>query len=311
MGHPIEEAPVTQPYPEPPAPAPPAAAPVTAPPIIEPVVTEPLAAEGLVLLEANRPLEAVDVLRHAVAAGEPSAPDLLTRAYLDSGSWHAAVEWLAPLVEQGQVRFAGRLGVALVETGDRERAEEALRLAVASGEVGAANDLAILLRDEGRLAEGVLLLERAAEAGDVQAGANLVELLLEDGDLVGASIAAERLVDPARPDTVLALADVRAAQARTEEAVELYRQAGLLGALRAHSAYGQFLMTLGDVDGAELQFIEARRHAEPGWAYTMGRFLVETGRSDQARDYLRVAVDEGDRAAADLLAELDGDTDET
>jgi tetratricopeptide (TPR) repeat protein len=298
---------VTQPYPEPPAPAPPAAAPVTAPPIAEPVVTEPLAAEGLVLLEANRPLEAVDVLRHAVAAGEPSAPDLLTRAYLDSGSWHAAVEWLAPLVEQGQVRFAGRLGVALVETGDRERAEQALRLAVASGEVGAVNDLAILLRDEGRLAEGVLLLERAAEAGDVQAGANLVELLLEDGDLVGASIAAERLVDPARPDTVLALADVRAAQARTEEAVELYRQAGLLGALRAHSAYGQFLMTLGDVDGAELQFIEARRHAEPGWAYTMGRFLVETGRSDQARDYLRVAVDEGDRAAADLLAELDGD----
>ncbi len=298
---------MTQPYPEPPAPAPPAAAPVTAPPIAEPVVTEPLAAEGLVLLEANRPLEAVDVLRHAVAAGEPSAPDLLTRAYLDSGSWHAAVEWLAPLVEQGQVRFAGRLGVALVETGDRERAEQALRLAVASGEVGAVNDLAILLRDEGRLAEGVLLLERAAEAGDVQAGANLVELLLEDGDLVGASIAAERLVDPARPDTVLALADVRAAQARTEEAVELYRQAGLLGALRAHSAYGQFLMTLGDVDGAELQFIEARRHAEPGWAYTMGRFLVETGRSDQARDYLRVAVDEGDRAAADLLAELDGD----
>lgn len=293
---------MTQPYPEPPAPA---------PPVTAPAVTEPLAAEGLVLLEANRPLEAVDVLRHAVAAGEPSAPDLLTRAYLDSGSWHAAVEWLTPLVEQGQVRFAGRLGVALAEAGDRERAEEALRLAVASGEVGAVNDLAILLRDEGRLAEGVLLLERAAEAGDVQAGANLVELLLEDGDLVGASIAAERLVDPARPDTVLALADVRAAQARTDEAVELYRQAGLLGALRAHSAYGQFLMTLGDVDGAELQFIEARRHAEPGWAYAMGRFLVETGRSDQARDYLRVAVDEGDRTAADLLAELDGDTDET
>lgn len=302
MSHPIEEAPVTQPYPEPPAPA---------PPVTAPAVTEPLAAEGLVLLEANRPLEAVDVLRHAVAAGEPSAPDLLTRAYLDSGSWHAAVEWLTPLVEQGQVRFAGRLGVALAEAGDRERAEEALRLAVASGEVGAVNDLAILLRDEGRLAEGVLLLERAAEAGDVQAGANLVELLLEDGDLVGASIAAERLVDPARPDTVLALADVRAAQARTDEAVELYRQAGLLGALRAHSAYGQFLMTLGDVDGAELQFIEARRHAEPGWAYAMGRFLVETGRSAEARDYLRVAVDEGDRTAADLLAELDGDTDET
>ena len=287
---------MTQPYPEPPAPAPP--------------ITEPLAAQGVVLLEAGRPLEAVDLLRQAVATGEPSAPDLLTRAYLDSGSWHAAVEWLTGLVEQGHVRFAGRLGVALVETGDRERAEEALRLAVASGEVGAANDLAILLRDEGRLAEGVQLLERAAEAGDPQAGANLVELLLEDGDLAGAAIAAERLADRARPDTVLALADVRAAQARTQEAEELYRQAGLLGALRAHTAYGQFLLTLGDVDGAELQFIEARRHAEPGWAYTMGRFLVDVGRPDQARDYLRAGVDAGDRAAADLLAELDGDTEE-
>lgn len=274
----------------------------------QPLPIEPLAAEGAALLEAGRPLEAVEVLRQAVASGDATAPDLLVRAYLDSGSWHAAAEWLGPLVEQGHVRFAGRLGVALVEVGDRERAEEALRLALDSGESAAANDLGILLRDEERLGEAVQVLARAAEAGDPQAGANLVALLLEDGDLDGAAEAAERYADEARPDSVLALAEVRAAQARAEEAEGLYRRAGALGALRAHTAYGQFLLAArGDTAGAEREFIEARRHAEPGWAYTMGRFLLDDGRPDDARGYLQSAADSGDRDAADLLGELDGE----
>ena len=268
---------------------------------------EPLAAEGAALLEAGRPLEAVDVLRQAVASGESSAPDLLVRAYLDSGSWHSAVEWLAPLVEQGHVRFAGRLGVALIETGDRARAEDALRLAVASGEPAAANDLGILLRDEGRLAEGIQVLARAAADGDPLAPANLVALHLEDGDLPAAVEAAEHYADPARPDTVLALAEVRAAQSRLEEADGLFRQAAELGALRAHTAYGQFLLAeRGDVLGAQGEFFEARRHAEPGWAWTMGRFLLDVGRPDDAREFLQVAADTGDRVAAETLAELDG-----
>lgn len=268
---------------------------------------EPLAAEGAALLEAGRPLEAVDVLRQAVASGESSAPDLLVRAYLDSGSWHAAAEWLTPLVAQGHVRFAGPLGVALSEIGDRERAEDALRLAIHSGEVAAANDLGILLRDEGRLAEGILVLARAAEEGDPLAPANLVALHLEAGDLPAAAEAAEQYVDPARPDTVLALAEVRSAQARLDEAEVLFREAGELGALRAHTAFGQFLLAArGDVLGAQAEFAEARRHSEPGWAYTMGRFLLDVGRPDDAREFLQVAADTGDRVAADTLAELDG-----
>lgn len=268
---------------------------------------EPLAAEGAALLESGRPLEAVDVLRQAVASGEQTAPDLLVRAYLDSGNWHAAVEWLTPLVEQGHVRFAGRLGVALSELGDRVRAEDVLRLAVSSGELGAANDLGILLRDEGRTAEGILVLARAAEQGDPLAPANLVALHLEDGDLPAAAEAAERYADPARPDTVLALAEVRAAQARLDEADGLFRHAGELGAIRAHTAYGQFLLTeRGDVLGAQREFLEARRHAEPGWAWTMGRFLLDVGRPDDAREFLQVAADGGDRVAAETLAELDG-----
>lgn len=272
-----------------------------------PTPSEPFSAEGAALLRGGYPLDAVEVLRRGVAAGEPSAPDLLVRAYLDSGSWHAAADWLAPLVARGHVRFAGRLGVALAEIGDRERAEDALRLAVDSGELEAANDLAILLRDGGRFAEAVQVLVRAVQAGDPLAAANLVELHVEANDLPSALEAAERYADEAQPDSIVALADVRVLQDRPDEAEAYYLRAAELGALRVHTAYGQFLLAVrGDPDAAEREFREAQRHAEPGSAYTMGRFLLDEGRGDEARGYLQFALDSGDRSAAEALAELDG-----
>ncbi len=276
-------------------------------PVPEPdVAPEPLSRDGAALLDAGHPSHAVEVLRHGVAAGEPSAADLLATAYLESGSWHAAVEWLGPLVEQGHVRFAGRLGVALAQMGNRERAEDALRLAVESGEVAAANDLAILLRDGDRLAEALRVLERAAEAGDPQAGANIVQLHLEASDLGAAVDAAERHANDARPDSLVALADVRSLQDMPVDAELHYRRACELGALRSHSAYGLFLLGRGDVAGAEHEYREAGRHAEPEWAYTLARFLVEEGRGEEAREYLQIAIGAGDQDAEETLAELDG-----
>jgi tetratricopeptide (TPR) repeat protein len=267
-----------------------------------------LTATGLALLEAGRADEAVDVLRHAIAAGEPDAADVLARAYLDAGDWHAAADHLGRLVAQGQVRFAGRLGAALAEIGDTDRAEAAFRLALDHGEQAACNDLAILLAQEGRIDEAVLHLERGAGAGDTQAAANLVELLFESGDLGAATRAAERYADERRPDTLVALADVRAAAGRTDEAEALYRRAGDLGALRAHSAYGAFLATVrADPAGAERELREAGRHAEPGWEFALGRFLVDTGRWAEARPYVAVAAARGDDDAVTLLAEVDGE----
>jgi tetratricopeptide (TPR) repeat protein len=264
-------------------------------------------AEGAKLLEADRPADAIEVLRRALAAGEPGAADLLVRAYLDSGNWQACIDWLAPHVAHGDLRFAGRLGVAYAELGDTEGAERTLRLAVDNGEVAAANDLAILLRDLDRLAEAVYVLTRAAEAGDEQAPANLVSLHLEAGALAAAAEAAEKYADEARPDTMVALGDVRAAENQPEAAEIAYRRAIELGGVRAHTAYGQFLLAMhADVAGAEEQFREAWRHNEPGWAYTLGRFLFEDGRPDEAREYLAAAASWGDRDASDLLDEIDG-----
>lgn len=268
---------------------------------------EDLAVHGAALLAQGRPFEAVEVLRQAVAGGDTSAPDLLVRAYFDSGNWRAAADWLGVLVEQGHVRFAGRLGVALVQLGERERAESVLRLAVESGETTAANDLAILLSDEGRLREALNVLVEAAAAGDQLAAANLVELQLEAGDLPAAAAAAEQYATERRPDTVLALADVRAQQGRHDDAEQLYRRAGELRALRAHTAYAQFLVGVrGDAAAAEEEFREAERLGEPGWALAFGRFLLDEGRVAEARRCLQVAVDEGDQDALAALAELDG-----
>jgi Flp pilus assembly protein TadD len=266
-----------------------------------------LSATGAALLDAGRTDEAADILRHAMAAAEPGADDLLARAYLDGGDWFAAVDLLRRLVGQGQVRFAGRLGVALDQIGDADEAEAAFRLALDHGELAASNDLAILLSRRGRLDEAVPLLERAASAGDPQAASNLVELLLESGDLGRATWAAEYYVDEARPDTLVALADVRALTLRSDEAEALYRRGGQLGALRAHSAYGGFLAARGDVAAAERELREAGRHEEPGWEYALGRFLVDDGRAAEARPYVAAAAALGDDDAVTLLAEIDGE----
>jgi tetratricopeptide (TPR) repeat protein len=285
-------------------------------PPTEPVVVPPdpstaldrLSATGIALLQAGRADEAVEVLLHAVAAAEPGADDLLARAYLDGGDWYAAADYLGRLVEHGHVRFAGRLGVALAEIGDVGRAEAAFRLALDHGELAACNDLAILLTREGRFTEAVPLLQRAADAGDPQAAANLVELLYESGDLRAATLVAERYAAENRPDTLVALADVRAAAGRVDEAEHFYRRAAVLGAVRAHGAYATFLATeLGDPQAAEREFREAVRLDEPGCAFALGRFLVDEGRPAEARPYLVAAAALGDEEAVTLLAEVDGE----
>ena len=175
------------------------------------------------------------------------------------------------------------------------------------GEAVAANDLAILLRDTDRMAEAVHVLRHAAEGGDEQAPANLVAVYLEAGDLITAAEAAERYADESRPDTIVALGDVRAAESRPDAAEDAYRRAIQLGGVRAHSAYGQFLLAAyGDAAGAEDQFRLAWRHNEPGWPYQLGRFLIDDGRPEDAREFLEVAAGWGDREASDLLDEIDG-----
>ena len=207
---------------------------------------------------------------------------------------------------QGHVRFAGRLGLALVEIGDRVRAEEALRLAVDNGDLTAANDLAILLRDEDRSGEAVLVLARAADAGEPYAGANLVELHLDAGNLGAATEAAERYAHESRPDTLVALAEVRTQQSRLGEA-ERRPPRRELGARRGHTACGSCCCWCGGTGR-----VTNARSARPSGGRDRaglhaGSFLLDDGRADEARIYLQIASESGDGTAAETLIDLDGD----
>ena len=270
---------------------------------------EPFSAEGAALIEAGYPLDAVELLRQAVAAGEPSAPDLLVRAYLESGSWHAAAEWLSPLVATGHVRFAGPLGLALVEIGDRDRAEEMLRLAIDSGDLSAANDLAILLRDADRAGEAVHVLVQAGRRG------RAVRRRQPGGAAPGGGQPAGR--DRRRPSGTPTRAArrpwsrwPRCGPSRTTWTRRSACTGGPASSgrcARTPPTAGSCSRSRGDWAGAEREFREAERRAEPGWAYTLGRFLLDDGRPDEARGYLQLAAEAGDNTAAETLIELDGD----
>ena len=74
-------------------------------------------------IERGRPLDAVELLRQAVAAGEPSGARPARAGVPRERELARRRRVAGPAVAQGHVRFAGRLGVALVEIGERERAE--------------------------------------------------------------------------------------------------------------------------------------------------------------------------------------------
>ncbi|MBA2310995.1 MAG: tetratricopeptide repeat protein [Pseudonocardiales bacterium] len=270
-----------------------------------------LCAQAELLLNGaeDRHPEAIELLRQAVAAGEPGATALLGRAYLERGMRHEAIDLLTPLVDAGHTEFAGPLGDALAGIGDHEAAEDAYRVAIDAGDVGAINDLAVLISERGRTAEGIQLLERAVEAGDELAPMTLVGVQLMSPESLPLAIAtAEELANTTRPNTLVALAHVRAAVRRYDDAERLYRQACELHAHRAHLHYGWFLQEVrDDPAGAEREYRLARGAQEPGWALSLGRFLLDSDRRAEARPYLELsALWGGQEAAALIETELDG-----
>ncbi|MCW2631166.1 MAG: hypothetical protein JWR88_128 [Pseudonocardia sp.] len=275
------------------------------------------AGDGLLCAQAERLLdgaedrhdEAIVLLRRAVAAGEPGGARLLARAYLERGMRHEAINLLTPLVNGGRTEFAAPLGDALAGVGDHEAAEDAYRVAINAGDIGVTNDLAVLISRRGRIAEAIRLLERAIQAGDELAPMTIVgvQLMLPDG-LPMATATAEQLADEARPNTLIALADVRVTAERYDEAEQLYRRASELGGHRAHIHLGWFLQDVrGDMAAADREYRLARGAQEPGWALALGRFLLDNDRRAEARSYLELSALWGDQEAAALIeTDLDG-----
>ena len=290
---------------------------------------EPLCDRARRLLEGGTPDDPVDgtpddargdphdrvvaLLRRAVVHGEWSAPELLATAYLDRGARGPAVEVLTPAVHhQGRDDLAGLLGETLAELGDHETAEAAFLRGLDAGDPSAMNGYGLFLWNRGRTQEAGYVLDRAARAGDDLAPLNLVTLHLEElDDLVGAAVVAGEFHDESRPSTLVALADVRLAAGRLDDAETLYRRAVELGATCGHVYLGWFLQDQReDLDGAEEELRAAHEQGEPRAAFHLGRFLFDTGRGDEARPLLEDAAARGDGDADALLeAEYRGTVD--
>jgi tetratricopeptide (TPR) repeat protein len=253
----------------------------------------------------GRHREIVLLLRRAVAAGEWSAFGLLASAHLARGERREAVEVLTPAVMGGghHPELAGVLGEALAALGDYDHAEDAFLIGVDAGDPGAMNDYGVFLRDRGRTQEAAFALDRAARAGDDLAPLNLVALHLEElADPLTAEALAEQFHDESRPSTLVALADVRLASGRLDDAETLYRRATELGGACAHIYYGWFLQDRrGDLAAAEDFLRRAHEAGESGAAYHLGRFLHDAGRMDEALPWLEESAAGGDEEAEELL----------
>ena len=272
---------------------------------------QPLCDEARALVRADPSdsqgthVEVVTLLRRALASGEDDAAGLLATAHLERGDRRAAAEVLGPAVHgAGQhAELAATLGETLAELGDHDGAEAAFLVGLDAGEPSAINDYGVFLRDRGRTQEAAYVLDRAARAGDDLAPLNLVALHLEElDDLVTAAAIAQEYADEARPSSLVALADVRLAEHRVDEAEQLYRRASELGAACAHIYYGWFLQDRrGDLAGAEDHLRRARDAAEPGAAFHLARFLHDTGRREEAQPLFEEAAHFGDADAQEVL----------
>ena len=69
--------------------------------------------------------------------------------------------------------------------------------------------------------------------------------------------------------------------------------------MRAHTAYGRFLQLVA-ATGPAPSASSGRPSGAPSRAgrTTLGRFLLDDGRPDEARGYLQLAADDGDNSAA-------------
>ena len=268
-----------------------------------------LSATGVALLDAGRTDEAIDVLRHAVAAAEPGADDLLARAYLDGGDWYAAADLMGRLVAHGHVRFAGRLGVAL-GPGRRHRPRGG----------------GLPPRPGARRARGVQRLRDPAQprrTGSTRrsrcSGALRTRAIRRPRRTWSSCCTSRAICAPrcrSRSATRTSRDPTRSSRSPScvPQPAARTRPRSCTGGPRSWARCGRTARTARSCSwcGATRrrrsgQFREAARHDEHGWQFTLGQFLVDDGRAAEARPYVAAAAALGDNEAVRLLAEIDGE----
>ena len=219
------------------------------------------------------------MLRQGVATGEPSAPRPAGPGLPGERQLARRRRVAGPLVAQGHIRFAGRLGLALAEIGDTRPRRG-----------GAAAGRRLRGAHRGQRPRDPAPRRRPARRGGAGARTRRRRRRpLRRGEPGGAAPGGGRpprrrstppngTCDDRRPETLVALAEVRAQQHRADEAERLHRRAVQLGArARTPHTAGSCSRSGGTGRGRSASSGRPSGAAEPGWAYTLGRSCSTTG----------------------------------
>ena len=265
-----------------------------------------LTQRGIELREDDQHEDAIETFRAAMALGERSAPRELAYALMGTERPREALKVVKRAIKTGRVDLYSLLGLLAVKLGEVKLADRSYRKAIESGDLSALNDYGSFLGDEGRFEEAIATLLRSAEFGDVLAPGNLISIYVEDlDDLDSALQAGLKYLDPTRLTVYPALAEVYAHLDRLDDAEDLFRQGIELQAPRVHQRYGEFLRRYRqDFVAAERELWAAFDNDESGWSRVLGSFLVERGRTDEARAVLERGAAWGDLDAQEMLLDL-------
>jgi tetratricopeptide (TPR) repeat protein len=229
------------------------------------------------LLDLERPEEALDVLRRVADGDEHTASELTRRfaeAFAEDGRDAEALQQLAWLVERGDdtARTHALRGIVYARVGDAEAAAGALAQSMAAGpNVEVALQWAALLDELGRTEEAAAALRSGIEAleGAVVLREALAEVEARRGELDAACAELAAIIDAA-PVAVpwrLRRAELLAAAGRGDEALS-ERELALADATRmverrrsaaAYAWRAAAFRALGDEQAAALDDAEAAR----------------------------------------------------
>lgn len=258
---------------------------------------------GVVSLQNGRPQPAIELFRQSRAIDDGNA-DLhadLGIALLATGQPKAALDALHRAVEidPGHAKAFFHLGIALSESGDLEAAaralQESVRIEPRSPDV--LMNLGIVLMQLGRVEDGLTFFRRAVATDPDRAGTrlNLAIALLQLNRLDEAEEELEKIAGPLaeHPDVAFVFGQLHERQRRPLAAANCF--ASVLAAdpdnADAHLCLGKMLLSVGDLDKAELH---TRRSLElnseiPGRNCNLGLILEAAGRGDEAASCFRSA----------------------
>jgi tetratricopeptide (TPR) repeat protein len=264
--------------------------------------------EGHLAEQAGEPERAEGLYRQALEAGEPHAGYYLGELLIELERPQEAVPLLQEVLARGDADAHLPLGNALWDLGDDDGAERHFRAAADAGELAGMHNLGLFLHDHDRLEEAVPLL-RASVAGGHTEPRLLAEALAD----YGAQLQDEERLDEAEAalrealaggagEAYVYLSSVLSHRGEDEEADAVLREGAELGVASAELQLGNVLSEDDPASPeAEALYRRAIEHGEVAGHNNLGVLLWDAERYDEAEAELRLAIAAGDDVAQQNL----------